>query len=86
MRPVLGRQCDQEDRGLAIVSPGSQIFLRPCVQCCEIKKIKVLADTGAGCNLFKKGFLPHHLTNVASQKKHLSSVTGQVLQGGKRKT
>jgi hypothetical protein len=48
--------------------------------------MKVLADTGAECNLIKKGFVPHHLTNVAREKVNLLAVNGQVLQGGNRKT
>jgi hypothetical protein len=52
----------------------------------EIKKMKVLADTGAECNLkIKRGFVPHHLTNVAREKVNLLAVNGQVLQGGNRK-
>ena len=34
----------------------------------------------------KKGFVPHHLTNVAREKVNLLAVNGQVLQGGNRKT
>ncbi len=48
----------------------------------KIKKKKVSADTGAEFNLIKKkGFVPHHLTNVAREKVNLLAVNGQVLQG-----
>jgi hypothetical protein len=92
MRPEGPEACNGEPRVAGIPATqfnvGTQLVMQveAILGNGEIKKMKMLADTGAECNLIKKGFVPHHLTNVAREKVNLLAVNGQVLQGGNRKT
>jgi hypothetical protein len=52
----------------------------------QVVDMQCLVDTGAECNLIRKGFVPHHLTRAAKDKISLVAVNGHILEGGSRIT